>query len=110
MNRAGAALSVIASLLGTGEAELLAQCVQQGRPVVERHAMRVAIDLQRERPAATSAGGGAVSASAERTPTAPIASGSMVAVLVRNCRRLNAPACGAAADGACGAAADGCSL
>ena len=48
MDGAGAALLVIAPFLGAREAKLFAQRIQQGGPVVERHPMRAAIDLQRE--------------------------------------------------------------
>jgi hypothetical protein len=42
--RAGAALAVIAALLGAGQREVLAQRVEQGRPRVQSHDARTAVD------------------------------------------------------------------
>ena len=49
MDRAGAALALVAALLGPGEADVLAQRVEQGRPHVEREVVVLPIDPQRHR-------------------------------------------------------------
>ncbi len=46
MHRAGAALAVVAALLGAGQVQVLAQRVEQRGARVELERVRVAVDLQ----------------------------------------------------------------
>src|SRR5262249_21964924 len=48
-HRAGPALPVIAALLGPGEAEMLAQGIEQGGARIERQPVLAAVDVERER-------------------------------------------------------------
>src|SRR5437016_756901 len=47
-NRAGAALAVVAALLGAGQPEVLAQRIEQCGARIERHAMLTAVDRECE--------------------------------------------------------------
>jgi hypothetical protein len=48
-NRAGAALTVVATLLGPGQADMNPQCVKERRPWCEIDLFRHAIDMERDR-------------------------------------------------------------
>ena len=59
-DRAGAALAVIATLLGAGEMQMFAQRIKQRRPRVERDFARLAIDVEGDFRHRDSLGGGSL--------------------------------------------------
>ena len=46
MHSAGAALSVITSLLSAGEADMIAQCIEEAGAGIERQSMLLTVDRQ----------------------------------------------------------------
>ena len=102
VDRAGAALTVIAALFRTRQLEVFPQGVEQGHPRLERRVNLAPVNVQRHR---HRAGGGWLSPPRERSGPAPGAGAAAARVLVavamlaapscpRNDRRLKRPKTG----------------